>query len=79
MVTATTFSREVAGAVQAAMDAAGVTHLELATEVGIPRVTLGRRLKGGSPFTVQELADIAAYLHLDPADLLRTAQTAGAA
>jgi len=62
MNSAGTITQAVAGLVSDAMDEAGVSQLRLADESGIPRPTLIRRLKGQSPFKVDELEAIASVL-----------------
>lgn len=63
----------VAAVVRRVMDEKGVTQLGLSEATFIPRATLIRRLQGRSPFTVTELAAIAAVLDVELADLLRDA------
>lgn len=61
----------VADAVNAAMDARGVTRLELSDATGIPRSTLIRRLNGLLPsFTIDELDRIAQHLEVDVVTLV---------
>lgn len=52
----------VARAVAAAMEAGDWSEKSLAEATKIPRVTLGRRLAGGSDFKIAELEAIAATL-----------------
>jgi transcriptional regulator with XRE-family HTH domain len=59
----------VAEAVKQAMTAANHTEASLSEASGIPRVTLRRRLLGVTPFTVAELAAIAAALGVSVEDL----------
>lgn len=63
----------VATAVTEAMEAAGLSTKALAETTSIPRVTLIRRLRGISPFTVAELAAIAEALNCHPTDFYRDA------
>lgn len=58
----TTYSTRVAAAVRAAMTQSGKSANRLATETGMSRQALARRLNGPAPFTVGELAVIAAAL-----------------
>lgn len=46
------------------------TQVQLAEHLGISHVTVGRRLSGESPFTVDELVAVAQFLEVDPASLL---------
>lgn len=48
----------------------GKTALDIADGTGIHRVTLGRRLSGTVPFTVDELVAIATYLGIPLSTLL---------
>lgn len=57
-------AQQVARSVGDHISAAGETHLGIAEATGIPRSTLMRRLAGTTPFTVAELAAIAATLGL---------------
>lgn len=68
----TTYPQRVATAVAAAMTAGGWSEKALAETTGIARVTLRRRL-AGSPFTVAELAAIAAALDTTVTELLQDA------
>lgn len=54
-----TYPAQVAQAVAEAVKAGGWSEKGLAEATGIPRVTLRRRLAGGAPFNVAELAAIA--------------------
>lgn len=64
-----TYQRQVAEAVAAAMKAGDWSEKALAEETGIPRVTLRRRLSGASPFNVAEIAAVARGLGVTTADL----------
>ena len=65
-----TYQRQVAERVAEAI----VTHDQNAFAVsqgtGIPRSTLNRRLAGVTPFTVAEVASVAAFLGIDVRSLL---------
>lgn len=55
---------------KAAIDAAGQSVLSLSESTGIPRVTLGRKLKRPEQLTVAELDLIAEALGIPASDLL---------
>lgn len=61
----TTATARVAEAVRKAAADRGVSQLALSNATGIPRVTLIRKLRGQSPFTVPELAAIADEFGMD--------------
>lgn len=63
----------IATAVTEAMQSKGKSTKALAEETSIPRVTLTRRLRGVSPFTVAELAAIAEVLDCRLSDFIRDA------
>lgn len=60
----------VAGIVNRLISDHGTTELVLATETGIPRTTLRRRLTGRSNFLLTELVAIAEYFGVAASDLL---------
>lgn len=70
-------TRETAGLVQAALDAAGRTPLAASEHTGIPRTTLLRRLTGASPFTVAELERIALLLDVPVHSLIPSTDSPG--
>lgn len=61
---------KVSELVQAAMKSAHTNLERLSAETGIPRVTLGRRLKQGYSFTIDELERVADALDVDLLDLI---------
>lgn len=63
--------QQVSDRIHAAMEAADETAYGLAQKTLIPKVTLQRKLAGGSSFTIDELDAIASALGVTPADLLR--------
>ena len=65
--------RQAAAQVRQAMADQQLSQVALAEATGIPRVTLIRRLNGQAPFTVTELAAVAAELGMTPADFLAAA------
>lgn len=70
-------TRTVTAAVRAALVQRGMPVAELSRRSGIPYSTLDRRLNadGASPFTVVEVGNIAAALHVSPADLMELEKT----
>lgn len=60
----------VAGNVRHLMDEHDTPDLKLATETGIPRTTLTRRLTGRSNFLLTELVAIAQFYGLSVVDLI---------
>lgn len=66
-------TEQVASAVREAMTRQGVTGVALAEATGIPHVTLSRRLRGHTPFTIAELAPIAEHLGVTLSDLVEAA------
>lgn len=63
--------QQVADRINAAMEAADETAYGLALKASIPKVTLLRKLAGGSSFTVDELDAIATALDVEIAELVR--------
>lgn len=63
--------QQVADRIHAAMETADETTYGLAQKTLIPKVTLQRKLAGGSSFTVDELAKIARVLDIEVAELVR--------
>ena len=63
--------QQVSDRIHSAMEAADETVYGLAQKTLIPKVTLQRKLAGGSSFTVDDLDVIASVLQVAPADLLR--------
>lgn len=63
-------STRIAAAVQAAIDQAGENLHSVSVQTGIPRTTLGHRLKGTRPFDVDQLALIANALNREVSDFL---------
>jgi transcriptional regulator with XRE-family HTH domain len=72
-----TATAQTAARVRAVLDERGITQDQVTEATGIPRPTLHRRLLGVSPFNVAELAALATFLEMKPADLMAT--PAGAA
>ena len=60
----------IAGRVQAAMKAAGLSEVALADQAGIPRSTLRRRFLGNTDWLTGELAALSAVLGVRLLDLL---------
>lgn len=73
-------SRTVAANVRAEIArVGGLTHEGLARSSGMGRVTLGRRLSGESPFTIDELFSVAAVLGVRVTTLLQGVDVAAKA
>ena len=64
----------VAVTVSAAIKSAGRSQRDIASETGIPLVTLSRRLTGHSAFLITEIGAIARALGLTASDLIRSAE-----
>lgn len=64
------YRHEVAAEVRAQMARLQINGATLAQRTNIPRATLHRRLNGASPFTIDELADIAEVLGRSVASFL---------
>lgn len=60
----TTYTEAVAFAVQAAIEADGRPRGAIAHGAGINKNTFIRRLSGLSPFTVEELSNVARFLNV---------------
>lgn len=66
----TTTAQKVAELVARRIDESGVTLTWLCEHSGIPRTTLMRRLRGTTPFDLNELDRIATALRIPTTDLL---------
>lgn len=64
---------DTATLVAAAIARSDETKTSVARSTLIPRTTLERKLRGGAPFNIHELAEIADFLEIDFADLLPAA------
>lgn len=71
-------SRAVAGEVRAELARQRRTAVDMAGALGITPHTAGRRLSGESPFTVLEIAKVAAWLGVSVTTLAARAENAGA-
>jgi len=58
------------------VDTAGITRRELSEGSGIPYTTLYRKLNGQSPFTIPEIAAVAAVLGVQPSTLVHFVEVA---
>lgn len=67
-------SRTVAGNIRAELARHGHVHQDLADAIGLNRVTLGRRLSGQLPFTIDELVAVAAFFKIPLATVLEGAE-----
>lgn len=63
-------TNETAQLVTSEIEKSGTPVAEVARESGIARVTLIRKMNGGSEFGVYELVRIAAAIGIDPSGLL---------
>lgn len=68
----------VAGEVRAAIARAGLSHMEVASRIGMDRQVLGRKLNGYSPIGLEEIAAISQALGVSPASLIGPALDAAA-
>ena len=69
-MTETTAAVQVGGNVRAELARAGKTQAWLADAIGISQQSVSDRLRGKSPFDVNELARVADALGLDAASLM---------
>jgi len=65
----------LAGVVKSRLREAGISFREAATRTGIPLTTLSRRLTGTSPFSADELAQLASLFGIAVSDLAGEAET----
>jgi transcriptional regulator with XRE-family HTH domain len=72
------YSVRVAAVIREALNAKGFTTNKIATLTGLSRVTLARRLAGGSDFTTRELALIAPHIGMTPSDISIAAEQTAA-
>lgn len=66
-------SREVAGEVRALLARRQISGKQLATHLGLSQFAVSRRLRGETPFSVDELAATAEWLGVPVASLLTEA------
>lgn len=74
MNNASTYRNAVAAEVRAALARDGRTAESLATDAGISRGALSRKMRGLVPFTVEELLSVAAALNIAPGSLIAATQ-----
>lgn len=74
MTTAQQITEGLTLAIRAAIEEARLSQRALADETGIPLVTLSRRLRGQSAFTVPEVAAIAKACSVSIVDLALRAE-----
>ena len=67
----TTLSQRIGQAVRSTRKNAGLTQADLASKAGIVQSFVGQIERAERNITVGVLADVAAALNVDPADLLR--------
>ena len=65
-----TTTAATAARVSAAVSQAGMSRLNLSEASGIPYTTLGRKLRGLSSWTVEEIDHVARALSVEPASLV---------
>lgn len=70
MANPNTAAERTGAAVAAALVTAGKSKSWVAERTGIPYSTLGRKIIGGTEFTISELLTIAEVLGVSPASLL---------
>lgn len=63
-------SQQVAGRIRAELGLQRKTGAALARHLGLKEAALSRRINGYVPINVDELVGIAAFLDVDPAELL---------
>ena len=66
----TTNQRITAAAVRSNLARTYTTITEAATELGISRSTLSRKVNGHTPFKTEEIRILADLMHIHPAELL---------
>ena len=66
----TTNQRITAAAVRSNLARTYTTITEAATELGISRSTLSRKVNGHTPFKSEEIRILADLMHIHPAELL---------
>ena len=67
-----TYSERITTEIRVQMVRANIDRATLAVNADIPYDTLGRRLRGESPFDIDELAAVAKALGTTPAAILTT-------
>ena len=65
-----TNQRITAAAVRSNLARTYTTITEAATELGISRSTLSRKVNGHTPFKTEEIRALAGLMHIQPAELL---------
>lgn len=68
------FVSSIAGAVRAELGRQGKRRSELAAVLGLSRPTVYGRLNGRTPFTSQELDQVARFLNISAYDLIQSAE-----
>ena len=66
----TTNQRITAAAVRSNLARTYTTITEAATELGISRSTLSRKVNGHTPFKIEEIRTLAGLMGIQPAELL---------
>lgn len=70
MNTTKTNQRITAAAVRSNLARTHTSITEAATELGISRTTLSRKVNGHTPFKADEIRTLADLMHIQPAELL---------
>jgi len=76
--TPTARRQAIASEVRAALGRDGRTASQLATDAGLSKATLSRKLRGLAPISVDELIEIAYRLNVEPVSLIPTSALAAA-
>lgn len=71
----TDLSKSLGQVIRSRVDGNGQSITALGDRCGIPRATLYRKLDGHTDFTVSEIAKIAVFLGMPPAELVATASS----
>lgn len=74
MTTAHRIDQAIAQVVSEAVKSANLTQRDVSEQSGMPLVTLNRKLRGATSFTVVELASIAEVLNVSLTDLALRAE-----
>lgn len=72
----TSLTRSTADAVRAALAARGIRQADAAAALGLSQPAVSDRMRGRTPFTLQDLERLADYLGIEPVELLQPRQVA---
>lgn len=67
---ATTTAQEIGANVRAEMARLGISQNKIAAHMNLSQTAISARLRGVTPFDVNELSTVADYLQVAPEDLL---------